>query len=127
MKQAVLSLESELIIDGIVELKLKGQVDGSTAQELESFIKKILAGGVNRIIVNIVDLEYISSAGLAVFMSAQEKVNGNEGGLVIIPSATSSWLFGGLLGIRKSSGMLDCAADREDAVRKLSRRKDKGV
>jgi anti-sigma B factor antagonist len=52
---------------------LNGFLDAHTAPQLESAISSIIAGGKHKIVVNFRSLEYISSAGLGVFMSLLRK------------------------------------------------------
>ncbi|MEB2780383.1 STAS domain-containing protein [Algoriphagus persicinus] len=53
-------------------LLLKGEVDASNSVILDEAITKMVAGGSNSILVDGSGLEYISSAGLGVFMSYLE-------------------------------------------------------
>src|SRR5690554_1873344 len=53
-------------------LKLSGEVDASNSVELDMAIQQLLAENVDKIIVDDSSLEYISSAGLGVFMSYLE-------------------------------------------------------
>ncbi len=51
-----------------------GRLDTTTAPELESELKGAL-DGVSNLILDFKDLEYISSAGLRVLLSAQKTMN----------------------------------------------------
>ena len=55
-------------------LALTGRVDTTTAPELEAVIKQSL-GGVTELTFDMAALEYISSAGLRVLLSAQKIMN----------------------------------------------------
>ena len=55
-------------------LALTGRVDTTTAPELEAVIKQSL-GGVTELNFDMEALEYISSAGLRVLLSAQKIMN----------------------------------------------------
>ena len=55
-------------------LYLSGYLDAHTAPELENAISEIIDGGKHKILVNFQKLDYISSAGLGVFMSFIEDV-----------------------------------------------------
>ncbi|MBP3856855.1 MAG: STAS domain-containing protein [Ruminiclostridium sp.] len=57
-----------------LEIRLEGRLDTSTAPELEAELKTSL-GGVDSLIFNLSGLEYISSAGLRVLLSAQKTMN----------------------------------------------------
>ena len=52
----------------------EGRVDTMTAPELEKTIKENL-DGVTSLIIDFADMEYISSAGLRVLLSAQKAMN----------------------------------------------------
>lgn len=59
-------------VDRHFVVKLSGEVDASNSVELDMAIQQLLAENVNKIIVDGSSLEYISSAGLGVFMSYLE-------------------------------------------------------
>jgi anti-sigma B factor antagonist len=63
------SVEGELSV-----VSLDGFVDAHTAPQFEKTIQSEIDAGRNRIIVNCEKLNYISSAGLGVFMSFIEEV-----------------------------------------------------
>jgi anti-sigma B factor antagonist len=50
-------------------VKVSGRVDSSNAPELEAIFRTINGSGRFRIVMDIADLEYISSAGLRVMVS----------------------------------------------------------
>lgn len=60
---------------------LEGRLDTTTAPQLESEIKESL-DGVESLIMDMTKLEYISSAGLRVLLSAQKVMN-KQGSMVV--------------------------------------------
>ena len=66
---------SELIVN------LEGRLDTSTSPQLENDLKANI-DGVSNLIFDIKDLQYISSAGLRVLLSAQKIMN-KQGSMVI--------------------------------------------
>lgn len=66
---------SELIVN------LDGRLDTSTSSQLESDLKANI-DGVSELVFDIKDLQYISSAGLRVLLSAQKIMN-KQGSMVI--------------------------------------------
>ena len=60
---------------------LSGRLDTTTAPELESELKGSL-DGITTLIMDCKELEYISSAGLRVFLSAQKTMN-KQGGMIV--------------------------------------------
>ena len=57
-----------------LELKVAGRLDTSTAPQLEKELSESLTG-VKELVMDFQDLEYISSAGLRVLLSAQKIMN----------------------------------------------------
>ena len=62
-------------------LNVVGRLDTTTAPELENELKASL-DGVKALVLDLVDLDYISSAGLRVLLSAQKIMNA-QGSMVI--------------------------------------------
>ena len=62
------------VYDKELTLDLKGRLDTVAAPELESVLKESLEG-VESLVFDCKDLEYISSAGLRVLLSAQKIMN----------------------------------------------------
>ena len=62
-------------------LTLNGRLDTTTAPELEAVIKDIIAG-ITNLVMDFAELEYLSSAGLRVILSAQKTMN-KQGEMVI--------------------------------------------
>ena len=62
-------------------LALNGRLDTTTAPELEAVIKENI-NGVTNLVMDFAGLEYLSSAGLRVILSAQKTMN-KQGEMVI--------------------------------------------
>lgn len=62
-------------------VSLEGRLDTNTAPELEASLKEDL-DGVTELVLNLEKLEYISSAGLRVLLSAQKIMN-KQGSMVV--------------------------------------------
>lgn len=60
---------------------LEGRLDTTTAPQLEEELKSSL-DGVSELVFDLEKLEYISSAGLRVLLSAQKTMN-NQGSMVV--------------------------------------------
>ena len=65
-----------------LEIALEGRLDTTTAPELERAMKESLAG-VSELTLDFEKLEYISSAGLRVLLSAQKKMS-RQGGMKLV-------------------------------------------
>lgn len=64
-----------------LNLELTGRLDTTTSPQLEVELKKSI-GGVEKLILDFTGLEYLSSAGLRVLLSAQKVMN-KQGEMVI--------------------------------------------
>ena len=62
-------------------ISVSGRLDTMTAPELESFILGNL-NDVKKLVFNLKDMEYTSSAGLRIFLKAQKLMN-NQGEMII--------------------------------------------
>ncbi len=62
-------------VDGqTLTLALEGRLDTTTAPELETVVRTSL-DGVTKLILDLSQLDYLSSAGLRVLLSAQKQMN----------------------------------------------------
>ena len=67
--------------DTALELKVIGRIDTTTAPQLEAALKSSL-NGISKLHLDFSGVEYISSAGLRVLLSAQKVMN-RQGEMVI--------------------------------------------
>ena len=65
--------------DSVKIVELIGNLDTNTAPEAESFLTKLMDDGDKNILVTLENLEYISSAGLRVFLGTAKRIK-SEGG-----------------------------------------------
>ena len=69
----------------LVTLEITGRLDTTTAPNLEAVINEI-SEDTKELIFNMAELEYISSAGIRVLLSAYKKMN-QSGGIMRIEKA----------------------------------------
>lgn len=60
---------------------VNGRIDTTTAPELEAVLGESL-GGVEKLVLDFKELDYISSAGLRVLLSTQKKMN-KQGEMIV--------------------------------------------
>ena len=102
--------------DGIDILALAGRMDATTTPEFESAARALLAQGKNRVIVDMADLEYISSAGLRGIRGLVKSIKAASGRLAFCslqPMAAEVFRISGF------NAMLTVCASREEALRAL--------
>jgi anti-sigma B factor antagonist len=100
-------------------LDLKGYLDAHTAPNLEEAFQKLLGENKYRIIVNCRDLNYISSAGLGVFMAFIEDVRAKQGDIKMSNMSPKVYNIFDLLGFPV---LYDIVKDEEDALKKFDGR-----
>lgn len=69
------------VSDCTLTLRLTGRLDTTTAPQLEAELKKSISG-VEKLIFDFQELEYLSSAGLRVLLAAQKVMN-KQGQMIV--------------------------------------------
>ena len=62
-------------------IKVKGRLDSVTAPDLDRECAKCIEQGETRLILDLGELDYVSSAGLRVILSTAKKLKSNQGTL----------------------------------------------
>lgn len=60
-------------------LRLEGRIDAVTATSLEREINHLFETGQRKILLDFVQVDYLSSAGMRLFLSATKKLKANQG------------------------------------------------
>ncbi|WP_395741540.1 anti-sigma factor antagonist [Prosthecobacter sp.] len=66
-------------LESSATLSLSGRLDGLSSPELEQQVGALIASGVHTLVFDLANLEYVSSAGLRVFIIAAKKLKGSGG------------------------------------------------
>ena len=69
--------------DGVVCLKISGRLDAESAPEAETTVKGILKDGKHRLIFDLSEMEYISSAGLRIILMTVKELQVKKGKVVL--------------------------------------------
>ena len=69
--------------NGIVSIAIKGRLDADSSLEAEKVVKDALGGETNRLLFNLGELEYLSSAGLRVLLTAAKEMRRRDGKIVL--------------------------------------------
>ena len=85
-------------VEEISVLYLKGYLDAHTAPDFEKALQELVDENRVRIIVNLVDLSYISSAGLGVFMGFIEDIRKKKGDIKLAEPSDKVFRVFDLLG-----------------------------
>ena len=79
-----LNIVIEKKVKGGFLVGLKGRIDSDTYKILEEEVKPILVPSTELIILDMENMNYVSSAGLAVIFEIKKIVEGNNGSLIIV-------------------------------------------
>ena len=99
----------------VLVVRPEGRIDTNTSEELESWLMSRLAGGPRRLVVDMSAVDYISSAGLRVFLMTVKKLRGTGGQLVLgglNPSVRQIFELAGFLSIFAVEADVDRAVAR---------------
>ncbi len=75
---STLSIETDKT-QSVSVMKVKGRVDSETAPDLDSALTKLLTDNRNKIVLNLKDVDYLSSAGLRAMVKALKGAQGAGG------------------------------------------------
>ena len=70
--------------DDILILRPMGRLDSNSSPELERAVLDHLEKGCRRMVFDLSDMEYVSSAGLRVILLAGKKLRASQGKLVLV-------------------------------------------
>jgi len=102
--------------EGIEILAIIGEIDASSSIELDLAIAKSVGEGYKKILVDCSALEYISSAGLGVFMSYIEEFKDKEVSMVLFGLREKVANTFAILGL---ADLLHIAATKDEAKRQV--------
>jgi anti-sigma B factor antagonist len=103
--------------NGIEEIDVKGEIDASSSIDLDQAIQKCLEDQAQKILVNCSSLEYISSAGLGVFMSYVEELKEKNVRMVLFGLNDRVAHTFGLLGLAE---LMQIAQDHDAALKQIN-------
>ena len=70
-------------VNGVTVVDFFGKMNTSTSPEAEKFINQLIEKGANNILINLEELDFISSTGLRVILSTGKKLSRSDGKLLI--------------------------------------------
>lgn len=69
--------------DGVVVIAPSGRIDTTTSGAVDEAIRRSVDGGTRHLVVDFAEVEYISSAGLRVFLVLAKRMRDLQGRLVL--------------------------------------------
>jgi len=112
-----MSLEVKTMeINEVVVIRLIGNLDTNTAPDAEAEINSWLEKGSQKMILNLEEAKYVSSAGLRIFLATAKKMTAS-GGAVKLCSANE--VVQEILDISGFSTILDVKSTEEEALAQI--------
>ena len=102
--------------DDILLIDVNGEVDATSSIQLDNAFKNAF-NTEKKVMVNLENLEYISSAGLGVFVSHLEEIDTKKIGMVLFGLSESVYSVFSLLGLPE---LFEIVGTKEEAIAKLS-------
>ena len=99
-----------------VILALSGKLDATTAKTFEDRILGVINGGTQRLVVDLSQLDYVSSSGLRVFILAAKRLQTVDGKIVLCSMKDHVRQVFDLAGF---SSMLSIYGSRDEAIKGL--------
>lgn len=103
-------------INDVIVVDLKGNLDTNTAPDAESIINDYLDSGSKKIIINLGQTQYVSSAGLRIFLATAKKLTASGGALKL---CGANDVVQEILDISGFSTILDVKKTEEEALSSL--------
>jgi anti-anti-sigma factor len=104
---------------GVFILGLSKRLDGTTAQIVEDRILGIIDAGDRHLVIDLAQLEYVSSAGLRVFLLAAKRLNATNGRLALAGPTDHVRQVFDIAGV---TSYLSVHASRDEAIRHVEHR-----
>lgn len=104
-------------IDSALLVGLKGRLDGTTSPSVEDHLLRQIDAGERSIVLDLAELDYISSVGLRVFIVVAKKLKAAKGEVVVCglrPPIVQVFEIAGFI------GLFPVFATRDEAVNALA-------
>ena len=119
-----IKVETREIEAGIWEIRIQGSLDWSNFAKVETSIEDIFRKGIYRLVVDLRETKYISSAGFGCFISSLDTAMKNNGDIVFTATPPEIQDVFNILGLAK---ILRFADDEKSALAHLRKVQSAGV
>ncbi len=83
MEHLSVSVSNDFLSKGITVLAVKGTIDTTTAPDFEKSFSAVLDEKKFKLVVDLKDVDYVSSAGWGIFIGEIKRIRGQKGDLVL--------------------------------------------
>ncbi len=70
-------------IESVAVVRLEGNLDTNTSSDAQESLNQLIDGGTSKILVNLAEVDFVSSAGLRILLVTAKKLSGSGGNLRI--------------------------------------------
>lgn len=102
----------------VLILRVIGKLDASTSKDLEAKVLPLTASSQGKLVVDLSQLDYISSAGLRVFLLAAKRMDSANGQMIICSLKDAVKQVFDIAGF---SSFLTLVGSTEEAIKNLAR------
>ena len=103
-------------VNDVVIVKLMGNLDTNTAPDAETDINKLLDEGAQKMIISLDQTNFVSSAGLRIFLATAKKITASGG---VLKLCGANDVVQEILDISGFSTILDVKKTEEEALNAL--------
>ena len=103
-------------INDVVVVALIGNLDTNTSPDAEVEINKSLEKGTKKMLINLEDTRYVSSAGLRIFLATAKKIMANSGRVILCHPNT---IVKEILDVSGFSTIIDVKATVDEALKEI--------
>jgi anti-anti-sigma factor len=103
----------EAVEGGVSILSLKGRLDATTSAAAEAQMLACVDRGAKNLVIDLEDLDYISSAGLRVFLVVSKRLSSEKGSIALCSLQSQVREIFDIAGF---TGLFAIASDRASAV-----------
>jgi anti-anti-sigma factor len=114
-----IKIETARLEEGIFEVRIGGSLDWSNFAKVESAIDELFKKGVYKLVINLKDCKYISSAGFGCFISSLDTAMKNNGDIIFASTPPEIQDVFNILGLSK---ILRFADDEKAAIALLDKK-----
>lgn len=100
-------------IKDVIVVRLVGNLDTNTAPDAETLINEWLEKGTKKMVINLEETKYVSSAGLRIFLATAKKMTASGG---VVKLCSPNEVVQEILDISGFSTILDVKKTEEDAL-----------
>jgi len=79
-----LEIKQSLADKGVVVLHLHGVLDANTFEQFSNTVEELMSSGKYRLLLDLQDVDYMSSSGAGVIITSLPKAQANNGNIVLL-------------------------------------------